>query len=45
MRLATGASTVHAPGGLPARPPAALQTTTKDDKRRQTPVSRTILAH
>ena len=33
------------PGGRPtARPPAVLQTTT-DDRRRQTPASKTILAH
>jgi len=30
-----GRQTTHAPGGRPARPPAALQTTTDDDNRCQ----------
>jgi len=40
-----GRPTAHAPGGRPARPPAALQMTTDDADRRQTPASQTILAH
>jgi len=32
---AAGVPTAHAPGGRPARPPAALQTPTDDDDRRQ----------
>jgi len=33
-RPVAGAPTIHAPGGRPACPPAALQTTTGDDDRR-----------
>ena len=40
-----GYPTSHAPGGQPARPPAALQTTDTDGRRRQTPASKTTLAH
>ena len=38
-----GRPTANAPGGRPVRQPAALQTTTDD--RRETPASKTILAH
>ena len=40
-----GRPTTHAPGGRPARLPAALQTTTDDADRRQAPASKTILAY
>ena len=40
-----GRPTAYAPGGWPARPPAALQTTTDDDDRQQTPARKRILAH
>jgi len=43
-RPADDAPTFHAPGGRPARTPAALQTT-NDRQRRQTPASKTTLAH
>jgi len=44
LLCSVGRPTAHAPGGRPARPPAALQTTTDDDNRQQTPVSKK-LAH
>jgi len=38
-----GRPTTRAPGGRPAHPPAGI--VTDDDRRRQTPVSKTILTH
>ena len=37
-----GRPTAHAPGGRPARSPAALQTTDDDGRRRQTPTPTTV---
>jgi len=42
MQLAQPQLTAHSPGGLPARLPAGSVT---DDDKRQTPASKTILAH